>query len=276
MVEEQTVTTETKKETAPEQKEAGSLPFPVKAILGQKVGMTQIFLEKGERVPVTVIYAGNCFATEVRTLAKNGYNAVQLGAGECKEKNLPKSVLEEFRKKNLKPLKWLKEFRVEDSVRLDLLAGQIGRKVPVSIFSPGNYVDVSGISKGKGFAGAMKRHGFHGMPASHGTSDKVRSPGSSAGGSGAPQRVYKGSRRAGRMGGEWVTTQKLEVVKVDPDNDLILVKGSVPGVSKGLVIVKETSKSLKQVRVPQVTKVSPKKAAVAKKQTKAPAAPVKK
>jgi large subunit ribosomal protein L3 len=156
-------------------------------------------------------------------------------------------------------LKWLREFRVENAEKF-----RVGQKVPVDIFSPGDYVDVSGISKGKGFAGVMKRHGFHGLPASHGASDKERSRGSSGGGSGQPQRVLKGTRMAGRMGSDWVTIQKIEVVKVDKENELLLVKGAVPGVSRNLIVVRETSKDLKHKSAPVVVKtskkVAPKKA----------------
>ncbi|OGR83047.1 MAG: 50S ribosomal protein L3 [Elusimicrobia bacterium RIFCSPHIGHO2_01_FULL_64_10] len=133
----------------------------------------------------------------------------------------------------------------------------------MDIFSAGDYVDVSGISKGKGFAGVMKRHGFSGLPASHGASDKERSRGSSGGGSGEPQRVLKGTRMAGRMGGEWVTIQKLEVVKVDPENGLLLVRGAVPGAPEQIVVVKETTRSRKRVVIHQAAK-STKKAAIKK------------
>lgn len=256
MAEEQT-TTETKTETA---------LFPLKAILGQKVGMTQIFAESGERIPVSVIFVGSCITTQLKTESTDGYNAVQLGLGACKEKNLTKPYRAQFEKKNIAALKWLKEFRVEDPKKF-----QVGQKVPADIFSSGDYVDVSGVSKGKGFAGVMKRHGFHGMPASHGTSDKVRAPGSSAGGSGAPQRVLKGTRMAGRMGSDWVTTQKLEVVKVDKENELILVKGAIPGNAQGLVVMQETSKQLKHKRAVAAAKTV--KKAAPKKVAKPPAAP---
>ncbi|OGR95427.1 MAG: 50S ribosomal protein L3 [Elusimicrobia bacterium RIFCSPLOWO2_01_FULL_64_13] len=232
-------------------------PLSPRVLLGQKVGMTQIFSEAGERIPVSVIFAGSCVATDVRTKEKNGYDSVQLGAGEC-GKHVSKAVLGQFTKRSLQPVKWLKEFRAPG-----VQGWEIGRKVPVDIFSAGDYVDVSGISKGKGFAGVMKRHGFSGLPASHGASDKERSRGSSGGGSGEPQRVLKGTRMAGRMGGEWVTIQKLEVVKVDPENGLLLVRGAVPGAPEQIVVVKETTRSRKRVVIHQAAK-STKKAAIKK------------
>lgn len=212
-------------------------PFTMKVILGQKVGMTQIFNEKGERIPVTVIYAGNCRSTDVKTVERDGYSAVQLGYGEKNEKKLTLPYKGIFAPKKLKPAYWVKEFRVADPKPF-----QVGQKVPVSVFSAGDYVDVSGTSKGKGFAGVMKRHGFSGLPASHGASDKERSGGSSGGGSGQGQRVLKGTRMAGHAGAEWVTTQKLEVVKVDPEQEILVLQGAVPGVSRGYVVVKETIK----------------------------------
>lgn len=263
MIEEQAAQT---KQADPIEQKVEVKPFPMKVILGQKVGMTQIFSEKGERIPVSVILADSCTATQVKTVNTDGYNSVQLGVGTCKEKGLTKSYLGQFQKNGLKPLKWLKEFKVEHPEKLE-----VGQKVSVEVFSPGDYVDVSGISKGKGFAGVMKRHGFHGGPASHGCSDKARSPGSSAGGSGAPQRVLKGTRMAGRMGSDWVTTQKLEVVKVDKENQLLLVRGAIPGVSKGFVVVKETSRALKHRHIPVVAKTTKKAAAPKKPAAKAPA-----
>lgn len=251
MAEEQTVITEPK---------VGEVLFPLKTILGQKVGMTRIFSELGESIPVSVIFVGSCVTTQVKTQAKDGYNAVQLGVGECKEKSLSKPYRAQFQKRNLVPLRELKEFRVNDPKNF-----HVGQKVSAEIFSAGDYVDVSGTSKGKGFASVMKRHNFSGSPTSHGASDKVRARGSSAGGSGAPQRVYKGTKMAGRMGSDWVTTQKLEVVKVDKENQLLLIKGAIPGVSRSFVVVKETTKRLKHKSMNSAVKSSkkaaPKKAA---------------
>lgn len=244
-----------------------AVPFPLKTILGQKVGMTHIFSESGEKVPVSVIFTGSCVATQVKTEENDGYKSVQLGFGECNQKRETKPYLAQFEKKKLAPVKWLKEFKVKETEKF-----HVGQKVAVDIFIPGDYVDVSGVTKGKGFAGVIKRHGFAGLPTSHGASDKVRSRGSSGGGSGQPQRVFKGTGMAGRMGSDWVTVQNLEVVKVDKDNQLILVKGAIPGVSQGFVVVKETSKALKHKRAPVVAKSTKKAAAVKKAPAKAPPA----
>ena len=254
-----------------DQEKPSQIVFPLKVILGQKVGMTHIFTDHGQFVPVTVIFTGGCTSTYVRTPEKDGYGAVQLGMGEVKEKNQTKPILEHFKKLNLTPKRWLKEFRVADASKF-----QVGQSVTPDVFKPGDFVDVSGISKGKGFAGVMKRHNFSGLPASHGASDKERSPGSSGGGSGQPQRVLKGTHMAGRMGSDWVTIQKMEVVKVDKENDLILVKGPVPGTAQGLVIVKETVKHIKHKRAVQAPAKSTKKAAVKKAPAKPGAAPANK
>ncbi len=226
-------------------------PFPLKVILGQKVGMTQIFNERGENIPVTVVYAGGCRSTNIKTEENDGYSAVQLGYGIKREKSMSKPYQGVFTKRGIPAAEWLKEFRVADSKNLT-----IGQNVSVNIFSPGDYVDVSGTSKGKGFAGVMKRHGFSGLPMSHGASDKTRSPGSSGGGSGQGQRVLKGTRMAGHMGVCWVTTQKLEIVKVDQENNLLMIKGAIPGVSKGFIVVKETTKARKKILYvqPKITK----------------------
>ena len=234
--------------------------FPLRAILGQKVGMTQIFDEAGQRVPVSVISTDSCRLTQIRTLTKDGYNAVQLGIGECKEKNLTKPYLNQFKKNNVTPLRWLKEFRVPSTEKF-----QIGQMVPLEVFGKGDYVDVSGTSKGHGFAGVIKRHNFSGLPTSHGASNKVRSRGSSGGGSGQPQRVFKGTGMAGRMGQDWITTSKIEVVSVDKTNQLILIKGAVPGSVGSFVVLKETSKGQKRKRELIAQKTSVKKAAVAAK-----------
>ena len=244
----------------------GEVSFPLKAILGEKVGMTQIFTETGQCVPVSVIFTGGCVTTGVRTQETDGYTAVQLGVGEVKEKSLSKPYIAQFKKVNVAPTRWLKEFKVPNPEKF-----QIGQKVPIS-FIPGDFVDVSAVSKGKGFAGVMKRHGFHGLPASHGASDKERSRGSSGGGSGQPQRVLKGTRMAGRMGSDWVTVMSLEVMKVDAENGLLLLKGAVPGTAQRMVIIKETSRPLKHKRPIVIAKSAKKAANVAKKPAKPAAA----
>ena len=251
--------------------ESSPKPFALKAILGQKVGMTHIFSDHGQFTPVSVIFTGGCVATAVRTVDKNGYAAVQLGMGDVKEKNVSKADLGQFKKANVPPRRWLKEFRVSDASKFSA-----GQAVKPDIFKVGDYVDVSGTTIGKGFAGVMKRHNFSGLPASHGASDKERSPGSSGGGSGMPQRVLKGTRMAGRLGGAWFTQQKLEVVKVDAENDLILVKGTVPGIVQNLLVVQETSKHIKHKRAAIAQKTSVKKTANVKKEAPKTAAPAKK
>ena len=250
--------------------ESSPKPFALKAILGQKVGMTQIFTDHGAVVPVSVIFTGGCVATAVRTPEKHGYAAVQLGMGDVKEKNLGKALLGQFKQVNVAPKRWLKEFRVKDASKFEA-----GQQVKSDIFKVGDYVDISGTTIGKGFAGVMKRHNFSGLPASHGASDKERSPGSSGGGSGMPQRVLKGHRMSGRLGGAWFTTQKMEVVQVDAVNDLILIKGTVPGVAHNLLVVQETSKHIKHKRAAIAQKTSVKKTANVKKEGAKPAAAAK-
>ena len=250
--------------------ESSPKPFALKAILGQKVGMTQIFTEHGQVVPVSVIFTGGCVATAVRTPEIEGYAAVQIGMGEVKEKNVSKARMGQFKKANVPAKRWLKEFRVKDASQFSA-----GQQVKSDIFKVGDYVDVSGTTIGKGFAGVMKRHNFSGLPASHGASDKERSPGSSGGGSGMPQRVLKGTRMAGRLGGAWFTQQKLEVVKVDAENDLILVRGSVPGVAQNMLVVQETSKHIKHKRAAIAQKTSVKKTANVKKEGAKPVAAAK-
>jgi large subunit ribosomal protein L3 len=257
--------TQTESQAAPQ----AEAPFPMKVIMGQKVGMTQIYTEAGHRIPVSVIFAGSCVATQVKSTDTDGYNAVQLGCGEKDEKHSTKAYLAVFKKKNLAPARWLKEFRVGDPKKF-----QTGQKVKVDIFAEGDYVDISGTSKGKGFAGVKKRHNFGGLPSSHGASDKVNSRGSSGGGSGQPQRVLKGTRMAGRMGSDWVTAMKIEVVKVDKENQLLLVKGAVPGNPGGLVVVRETIKSRKH-KIVHAAQKSEKKAAIKKSAPPAKAAPKK-
>ncbi len=266
--------TEQAAEQKQEQAKFDPATFPLKAIMGRKVGMTQIFSETGQRIPLSAVYTGSCQVTQVKSAESDGYTAVQLGVGEIKEKNLPKSYVQHFKKHNAAVSRWLKEFRVKDPSKF-----AVGQKVPLDIFIPGDYVDVSGTSKGKGFAGVMKRHNFSGLPTSHGASDKVRSRGSSGGGSGQPQRVFKGTGMAGRMGQDWITTHKIEIVKVDKENEMLLLKGALPGSVGSMVVIKETIKALKHKRALIAQKTSVKKAAnVAKKAapSKAPAAAAKK
>ena len=195
----------------------------VTGIIGKKIGMTQIFTEDGTVVPVTAIEAGPCTVTQIRNTEKEGYNSVQLGFGQAKRLNSP----EKGHLKKLGDFKHLREVRMDDISEVEL-----GQKVTVEIFEPGEKVDVVGISKGRGFAGVIKRHGFAGGPKTHGQKDRHRAPGSVGGGT-DPGKTFKGQRMAGHMGNARVTVKKLEVVQANPDRNLLLVKGAVPGARNG-------------------------------------------
>ncbi|MFO7266128.1 MAG: 50S ribosomal protein L3 [Limnochordales bacterium] len=208
-----------------------------KAILGKKIGMTQIFDEAGRVVPVTVIEAGPCVVVQKRTVEKNGYNALQLGFGEQKESRLNKPLLGHFRAAGVKPTRYLREVRFNEGESFAAL--NVGDVIKADIFQPGEYVDVTGVTKGKGFAGAIKRHGFHRGPMAHGS---MFHRGVGSLNSREPGRVFPGRKLPGRMGGVRRTIQGLRIVRVDADRNLILVKGSVPGPRGGLVLVKETVK----------------------------------
>ena len=205
-----------------------------KAILGTKVGMTQVFDESGRIVPVTVIKAGPCIVVQKKTMANDGYNAIQLGFSS-KEKAVNKPTQGHFAKAELKPLRYLRECLVEEDA-----AYELGQEIKADLFSAGEWVDVVGTSKGKGFAGAIKRHGFHRGPMKHG-SKYHRGVGSL--GAKGPARVFRGRKLPGRLGGVRVTVQKLLVVKVDPERDLLLVRGAVPGPKKSLVTIKSSVKA---------------------------------
>jgi large subunit ribosomal protein L3 len=203
-----------------------------KGILGTKLGMTQIFDEEGRVVPVTVVRAGPCPVTQVRTVERDGYAGVQLGYGEVKRVNKP--LAGHFAKAGVEPTRYL--------VELDLDGEHtVGDTVSVGQFAVGEYVDVTGKSKGKGFAGVMKRHGFRGMGAGHGAHKVHRAPGS-IGAASTPSRVFRGTRMAGRTGGERVTVQSLKLVGVDTERNLLLVKGAVPGPNGALLIVRDAAK----------------------------------
>ena len=208
----------------------------LKGLIGRKIGMTQIFDENGAAVPVTLIEAGPCFVSQVKTVETDGYNAVQLAFGEAKPKRLTKAHLGHLKVNDLPPVKVLREFRTK---KLDEI--QAGDKLDASVFAAGEHVDVVGISKGKGFAGAVKRYGFKGGPRTHGQSDRMRSPGSSGSGT-TPGRVFKGKRRPGHMGDVQVTSSHIRVAMVDPERNLIAVQGSVPGPKGGTVVIKEARK----------------------------------
>ncbi len=203
-----------------------------KAILGFKLGMSQIFDEDGRVIPVTVIQAGPCLVTQLKTMEKDGYEAVQLGLKEVKEDRLSKPRLGHLAKRGLPPLRYLREFRMPTG---DLA---VGGEVRADIFERGDRADVTSIAKGKGFAGVIKRHGFAGGPASHG-SHFHRAPGS-IGQAASPSRVFKGTKGPGRMGGGQATVLNLRVVKVQADDGLILLRGGVPGPDGGLVMVRQS------------------------------------
>jgi large subunit ribosomal protein L3 len=206
------------------------------AILGKKVGMTQIFDEQGEVVPVTVIEAGPCFVTQVKTQDNDGYQAIQVGFGEVKPRRLTKGQRGHLEGNDLPLLRYLREIRVKDET-----VYEVGQRITVDIFAAGERVDVVGKSKGRGFAGTVKRHGFHRQPKTHGQSDRERAPGS-IGATTGTGRVFKGKRMAGRMGNARVTSENLLVALVDPERNLLALRGSVPGPKGGLVLVKPARK----------------------------------
>ena len=205
-----------------------------KAILARKVGMTQVFDEQGRVIPVTVLEAGPCRVVQVKNEDTDGYNSIQIGFLEKKEQRVNKPLKGHFQKGNVKPLRFLREFRVEDASQF-----KTGQEIKADSFSAGDYVDVSAVDRGKGFAGSIKRMGFSRGPKTHG-SHYHRGPGSL--GSVAPARVFKGRRLPGRMGGWRRTIQSLLVVESDADKNLLLVRGSVPGPRGGLVEIKEAVK----------------------------------
>lgn len=205
-------------------------------ILGKKIGMTQLFDEKGEVIPVTVIEAGPCYVTQIKTNERDGYQAIQMGFEETKPKRLTKGQIGHLERNNLPKLRHVHEIRVKAETD-----HQVGQQITVNIFEVGERVDVVGKSKGRGFAGAIKRHGFHRQPRTHGQSDRERAPGS-IGATTGTARVFKGKRMAGRMGNARVTSQNLLVALVDPERNLLAVRGSVPGPKGGLVLVKPARK----------------------------------
>lgn len=208
----------------------------VKGLLGTKLGMTQLWDDNNKVVPVTVIQAGPCVVTQVRTPEIDGYNAVQLGFGAVKAKKVTKPVGGHFEKAGVTPRKHLMELRTADASEYTL-----GQEITAEAFAATDVVDVTGVSKGKGTAGVMKRHGFKGLRASHGVHRKHRSPGS-IGGCSTPGRVFKGMRMAGRMGVDKVTVQNLTIHAVDAERGLILVRGAIPGNKGSLVVVRSAAK----------------------------------
>ncbi len=208
----------------------------IKGVLGKKLGMTQVFDESNRIVPVTVVEAGPCVVTRVRNPEQDGYSAVQLGYGQVDPRKVNKPLGDYLRKHDITPRRYFAEIRTEDASEY-----QIGQELLADTFEAGQFVDVTGKSKGKGFAGVMKRHNFRGLGASHGTQRKHRSPGS-IGGCATPGRVFKGLRMAGRMGNVRTTVQNLKVHAVDAEKGLILVKGAIPGPNGSLVLIRTAAK----------------------------------
>jgi large subunit ribosomal protein L3 len=208
----------------------------VKGILGTKLGMTQLWDENNHVIPVTVVQAGPCVVTQVRTVDRDGYSAVQLGFGAIDPRKVNKPDTGHFAKAGTTPRRHLVEIRTDDAAEYTL-----GQEIGPDTFEAGQRIDVIGTTKGKGFAGVMKRHGFHGLRASHGVKRKHRSPGS-IGGCATPGRVFKGMKMAGRMGGDRQTTQNLVVQAVDTERGLLLIKGAIPGPKGGLVLVQTAAK----------------------------------
>ncbi len=210
----------------------------MKGIIGKKVGMTQIFNDEGRVTPVTVIEAGPCFVTQIREAERDGYTAVQLGFDTTKPQRLTGGQLGHLKRNSLPALRYLREFRLRDG-NVDVEEGQ---ELKADVFDQGELVDVIGVSKGRGFAGTIKRHNFGRGPKTHGQSDRERAPGS-IGMCAAPGRTLKGKRMAGRMGNDRVTVQNLRVEVVDADKNLLAVHGSVPGRKGGIVLIKSARKA---------------------------------
>ncbi len=207
----------------------------LKGLIGKKIGMTQIFDDNGAAIPVTLIEAGPCYVTQVRTVENDYYSAVQLGFSETKPKRLTGGQLGHLKRNDLPPLRFLREFRTKE---VDIIEGD---KVTVNTFAVGEYVDVTGTSKGKGFAGVVKRYGFAGGPKTHGQSDRQRATGSIGATSGTA-RVFPGKRMPGHMGNKQITAQNLKIVLVDEERNLLGVRGSIPGPKGGFVTINEARK----------------------------------
>ena len=202
----------------------------ISGIIGKKLGMTQVFRDNGKAEAVTAIEAGPCSVIQIKTVAQEGYNAVQLGFGQAKRLKSP----QRGHLKEMGQFRYLRELRVDDTSDI-----QVGNRVDVSLFEAGNLVDVTGVSRGKGFAGVVKRYGFAGGPKTHGQSDRHRH-GGSIGATTSPGRVLKGTRMAGRMGNQRVTVRKLEIFGTDPARNLLLLKGAVPGGANGLLLIRRS------------------------------------
>ena len=208
-----------------------------KALIGKKIGMTQIFDEKGKVVPVTVVEAGPCVVSQVKTVETDGYTAIQMGFGDIKPKHVTKPLQGHFKKADVAPKRILKEFRFDDCS-----AYELGQVIKADVFETGDKVDVTGKSKGKGYAGVIKRWNFARLKESHGTGPNARH-GGSMGACSSPSRVWKGKKMAGHLGAEKVTVQNLAVVKIDAEDNLIAIKGAIPGANGGYVVIKDSVKA---------------------------------
>ena len=208
-----------------------------KALIGKKIGMTQIFDEKGKVVPVTVVEAGPCVVSQVKTVETDGYTAIQMGFGDIKAKHVTKPLQGHFKKADVAPKRILKEFRFDDCS-----AYELGQVIKADLFAAGDKVDVTGKSKGKGYAGVIKRWNFARLKESHGTGPNARH-GGSMGACSSPSRVWKGKKMAGHLGAEKVTVQNLAVVKIDAEDNLIAIKGAIPGANGGYVVIKDSVKA---------------------------------
>lgn len=208
-----------------------------KAIIGKKIGMTQIFDEKGKVIPVTVVEAGPCVVTQIKTAENDGYEAVQVGFGDQKPQRVSKPLMGHFKKGDVAPKTTLKEFRFDD-----ITAYNVGDLIKADVFECGDKIDVTGTSKGKGYAGVIKRWNFHRLKETHGTGPVARHGGSN-GANSDPSRVFPGLKMAGHLGAEKVTVQNLTVVKVDVENNLIAIKGAIPGPNKGTVVIRNSVKA---------------------------------
>ena len=207
----------------------------MEGIVGKKIGMTRVFDQEGQAIAVTVIEAGPCPVVQVKTKEREGYDAVQLGFGQKRKKLVTQPLLGHFNKAKVEPQRILKEMRTENAGKF-----KVGQKLGVDLFSVGEKVRVTGVSKGLGFQGTVRRYKFHGGPKTHGQSDRLRAPGS-VGGSSYPSRVFKGQKMPGRMGGEKLTVRNLVVVGVDPEKSLLLVRGAVPGKRNSYLTIRKSS-----------------------------------
>ena len=231
----------------------------MKAIIGKKVGMSQIFDENGKVIPVTVIEAGPCVVVQKKTSEKEGYEAVQLGFEDIAERKLSKPEMGHLNKAGVAPKKYLREFNLENAAELN-----IGDIIKADTFAEGDFVDVTGTSKGHGYQGVIKRHGAHRTPMTHGGGPVHRHAGS-MGSTSSPSRIFKGKIGAGQMGVEQVTVQNLIVVQVDPELGIIVVRGAIPGPKGGLVYVKNTAKTIRvKSGTQQPVRVNPQKASARK------------